>query len=86
MSVEYRPLHARPSTARLTLHCPELGYFHYNLSLSALPAPPEKTVHFHAALGRSHTEPVKFLNYSHVKTDYSCLVRELLVFPLFPQS
>eukprot|EP00066_Takifugu_rubripes_P027985 XP_011617251.1 PREDICTED: hydrocephalus-inducing protein homolog [Takifugu rubripes] len=72
VSFEYRPLHARPSTVRLTLHSPELGHFHYDLSLRALPAPPEKILHFSAALGRSHMEAVKFLNYSHVKAEYSC--------------
>lgn len=74
VSFEYRPLHARPSTVRLSLHSPELGHFHYDLSLRALPAPPERTVHFSAALGRSHMEAVKFLNYSHVKAEYSCWV------------
>lgn len=81
MSFEYRPLHPRPSTVRLTLHSLELGHFHYDLSLRALPAPPEKIVHFSAALGRSHMEAIKFINYSHVKAEYSCWVSFSVVFP-----
>lgn len=82
VSFEYRPLHARSSTVRLTLHSPELGHFHYDLSLRALPAPPEKIIHFSAALGRSHTEAVKFINYSHVKAEYSCWVSFSVVSPV----
>lgn len=80
VSFEYQPLHARQSTARLTLHSAELGYFHYDLALVALPSPPEKTIHFRAPLGRSQVELVKFINYSHVKTEYSCSVRTTLGF------
>ncbi|XP_040894088.1 hydrocephalus-inducing protein homolog [Toxotes jaculatrix] len=72
LSFEYQPLHAGESTARLTLHNNDLGYFHYNLLLRALPPPPEKTVLFNASLGRSHSVLVKFINYSRSKTEYSC--------------
>lgn len=79
MSFEYQPLHVKQSTARLSLHSLELGVFHYDLSLRALPAPPEKTVHFSIPLGRSQVELVKFLNYSHVKTDYACSVSSMFL-------
>lgn len=82
MSFEYQPLHTRQSTARLTLHSVELGYFHYDLSLTALPPPPEKIINFSTPLGRSQVELVKFINYSHLKTEYSCSVRTTFFLPL----
>ncbi|XP_059190373.1 hydrocephalus-inducing protein homolog [Centropristis striata] len=72
LSFEYLPLHAGESTARLTLFSNDLGYFHYDLLLRALPPPLEKTVHFNTSLGSSHSVPVKFINYSRFKTEYSC--------------
>ncbi|XP_047451812.1 hydrocephalus-inducing protein homolog [Mugil cephalus] len=72
MSFEYQPLRAGESTARLTLLSNDLGYFHYDLLLRALPPPPEKTVYFNASLGSSHSVLVKFTNYSRNKTEYSC--------------
>ncbi|XP_027128846.1 hydrocephalus-inducing protein homolog isoform X3 [Larimichthys crocea] len=72
LSFEYQPLRVGESTARLTLCSNDLGYFHYDLLLRALPAPPEKAVHFTTSLGSSHSVPVKFFNYSRVKTEYSC--------------
>ncbi|TMS05303.1 Hydrocephalus-inducing protein-like protein [Larimichthys crocea] len=72
LSFEYQPLRVGESTARLTLCSNDLGYFHYDLLLRALPAPPEKAVHFNTSLGSSHSVPVKFFNYSRVKTEYSC--------------
>ncbi|MEQ2209747.1 hypothetical protein XENOCAPTIV_003455, partial [Xenoophorus captivus] len=50
----------------------DLGHFPYNLLLKALPPPTEETVHFQAALGNSHSTPVKFINYSHLITKYHC--------------
>ncbi|KAM7396206.1 hypothetical protein PAMP_019263 [Pampus punctatissimus] len=72
VSFEYQPLRAGESTARLTLCSDELGYFHYDLLLRALPPPLEKTVHFSTSLGSSHVVLVKFINYSRFKTEYSC--------------
>ncbi|XP_074533739.1 hydrocephalus-inducing protein homolog [Halichoeres trimaculatus] len=72
LSFEYLPLRAGESTARLTLSCSDLGYFHYDLVLRALPPPPEKTVYFSTSLGSSHSVLIKFINYSRFKTEYSC--------------
>ncbi|XP_029289106.1 hydrocephalus-inducing protein homolog [Cottoperca gobio] len=72
LTFEYLPLRAGESTARLTLFSNDLGYFHYDLLLRALPAPQEKTVHFSTSLGSSQSVPVKFINYSRFKTAYSC--------------
>ncbi|CAI5655386.1 unnamed protein product [Oreochromis niloticus] len=69
---EYKPLQAGESTARLTLFSSELGHFHYDLLLRALPPAPEKTVHFNTLLGCSHTVTVKFINYARFKTSYFC--------------
>ncbi|XP_070763174.1 hydrocephalus-inducing protein homolog [Enoplosus armatus] len=72
LSFEYQPLRAGETTARLTLCSNDLGSFHYDLLLRALPPPPERTVHFNTCLGSSHSVLVKFINYSRVKTEYSC--------------
>ncbi|XP_049580395.1 hydrocephalus-inducing protein homolog [Syngnathus scovelli] len=68
----YQPLRAGETTSRLSLFCIDLGYFHYGLLLRALPQPPEKTIQFSASLGSSHSVAVKFLNFSHFKTEYTC--------------
>ncbi|XP_026221932.1 hydrocephalus-inducing protein homolog [Anabas testudineus] len=72
LTFEYQPLRSGESTSRLTLFSNELGYFHYDLLLKALPPPPEKTVQFSASLGGSHCVHVKFTNYSRSKTEYTC--------------
>ncbi|KAM4733696.1 hydrocephalus-inducing protein homolog isoform 3-T4 [Anableps anableps] len=72
LSFEYRPLHVGESTTRLTLFSSDLGHFHYNLLLKALPPPTEKTVHFHAALGNSSSTPIHFMSYFHLVTKYLC--------------
>ncbi|XP_037622519.1 hydrocephalus-inducing protein homolog isoform X2 [Sebastes umbrosus] len=74
LSFEYQPLREGESTARLTLYSNDLGFFHYDLLLRALPAPLEKTVHFSTTLGSSHSVPVKFISYARVKTEYSCKI------------
>ncbi|XP_041964608.1 hydrocephalus-inducing protein homolog isoform X2 [Alosa sapidissima] len=72
LTFEYQPLRAGESTARLVLHSSELGYFHYDLQLKALPPPQEKPLYFHAPLGSGVYMPVKFTNYSRVKAEYTC--------------
>lgn len=80
MSFEYQPMRVGESTARLTLCSNDLGCFHYDLLLTALPPPPEKTVHFNTSLGSSHSLLVKFINYSRSKTEYSCKARKYSTF------
>ncbi|XP_015258081.1 PREDICTED: hydrocephalus-inducing protein homolog [Cyprinodon variegatus] len=72
LRLEYLPLHVGESTSRFTLFSSDLGHFHYNLLLKALPPPAEKMVHFQAALGTCHSIPVKFINYSPIVTTYTC--------------
>ncbi|XP_025764857.1 hydrocephalus-inducing protein [Oreochromis niloticus] len=71
LTVHYMPLHPGESTARLTLFSNELGHFHYDLLLRALPPPPEKSVD-NTLLGSSHSVTVMFNNYSRFKTEYCC--------------
>ncbi|XP_051916753.1 hydrocephalus-inducing protein homolog isoform X2 [Hippocampus zosterae] len=72
LTFDYQPLRVGETTSRLSLFCSDLGYFHYGLLLRALPQPPEKTIQFSASLGSSHSVAVKFLNFSHFKTEYAC--------------
>ncbi|XP_072290521.1 hydrocephalus-inducing protein homolog [Eucyclogobius newberryi] len=72
LSFGYLPLIVGETTARLTLSSNELGYFYYDLILKALPPAMEKSVHFTASLGNSHSVNVKFTNFSRTKTDFSC--------------
>ncbi|KAI4885088.1 hypothetical protein NFI96_023140 [Prochilodus magdalenae] len=72
LKCEYQPLRTGESTTRLTLHNSELGFFHYDLLLRALTAPPEKPLYFRASLGSSQYLTAKFTNYSRVKAEYTC--------------
>nr|XP_051703218.1 hydrocephalus-inducing protein homolog isoform X2 [Oryctolagus cuniculus] len=71
-SFEFQPLKAGETTGRLTLHNSDLGYYQYELNLKAVPAPPEKPVHFQTVLGSSQSIFVKFINYTRQKTEYYC--------------
>ncbi|XP_062403912.1 hydrocephalus-inducing protein homolog [Sardina pilchardus] len=74
LTFEYQPLRTGESTTRLVLHNSELGYFHYDLQLKARPPPQEKPLYFHAPLGSGTYVPLKFINYSRVKSEYSCKI------------
>lgn len=76
-SFEFQPLKAGETFGRLTLHNSDLGYYQYELSLKALPAPPEKPVHFQTVLGSNQSMLAKFTNYTRQKTEYYCKVRGL---------
>ncbi|XP_060779913.1 hydrocephalus-inducing protein homolog [Neoarius graeffei] len=69
---EYQPLRSGETTARLMLHNNELGYFHYELLLRALPASPEKPLYFKAPLGSGQSLTAIFTSYSRVKAEYTC--------------
>ncbi|XP_030099412.1 hydrocephalus-inducing protein isoform X1 [Mus musculus] len=71
-SFEFQPLKAGELCGRLTLHNSDLGYYQYELALKALPAPPEKPVHFQTVLGSSQSILAKFTNYTRLKTEYYC--------------
>ncbi|XP_021488188.2 hydrocephalus-inducing protein homolog [Meriones unguiculatus] len=71
-SFEFQPLKAGESMGRLALHNSDLGYYQYELILKALPAPPEKPVHFQTVLGSNQSIFAKFINYTRQKTEYYC--------------
>ncbi|KAG8523663.1 Hydrocephalus-inducing protein, partial [Galemys pyrenaicus] len=71
-SFEFQPLKVGDTFGRLTLHNSDLGYYQYELNLKALPALPEKPIHFQATLGSSQSLFAKFINYTRQKTDYYC--------------
>ncbi|EHB15465.1 Hydrocephalus-inducing protein-like protein, partial [Heterocephalus glaber] len=70
-SFEYQPLKAGETLGRLTLYNSDLGYYQYELNLKAVPAPPEKPIHFQTVLGSSQSIFAKFINYTRQKTEYS---------------
>ncbi|XP_029109509.1 hydrocephalus-inducing protein homolog isoform X1 [Scleropages formosus] len=72
LTFEYQPLRVGDFATRLSLHNVDLGYFHYDLVLKALPAPPEKPLFFRAPLGSGQYGTAKFVNYSRIKTEYIC--------------
>ncbi|MCJ8733357.1 hypothetical protein PDJAM_G00222410, partial [Pangasius djambal] len=72
LRLEYQPLRSGETTARLMLYNNELGYFHYELLLRALPAPPEKPLYFRAPLGSGQYLTAKFTSYSRVKAEHTC--------------
>ncbi|XP_015224105.2 hydrocephalus-inducing protein homolog isoform X3 [Lepisosteus oculatus] len=74
LTFEYQPLRVGESTSRLTLLNGELGNFHYELLLKALPAGKEKALFFRATLGNGQYLSAKFINYSRVKAEYSCKI------------
>ncbi|XP_063801928.1 hydrocephalus-inducing protein homolog isoform X2 [Pseudophryne corroboree] len=71
---EYQPLKAGEATGRLTLQSSDLGLFQYDLLLKATAAVSERPLYFRTALGSSQTLSTKFMNYTRVKTEYSCKV------------
>uniref|UniRef100_A0A8C4S4T7 HYDIN axonemal central pair apparatus protein n=1 Tax=Erpetoichthys calabaricus TaxID=27687 RepID=A0A8C4S4T7_ERPCA len=69
---EYQPLKAGDFTGRLTLLNSDLGAFHYDLILKALPASPEKPLYFRAMLGSSQLQVARFINYCKPKVEFIC--------------
>ncbi|XP_070253950.1 hydrocephalus-inducing protein homolog isoform X4 [Myotis yumanensis] len=71
-SFEFQPLRAGETLGRLVLHNNDLGYYQYELNLKALPALPEKPIHFQTVLGSGQSILAKFINYTRQKTEYYC--------------
>nr|KAF6318524.1 HYDIN axonemal central pair apparatus protein [Pipistrellus kuhlii] len=71
-SFEFQPLRAGETFGRLVMHNNDLGYFQYELNLKALPAVPEKPIHFQTVLGSGQSIFAKFINYTRQKTEYYC--------------
>ncbi|KAJ3416712.1 hypothetical protein HDV05_000542 [Chytridiales sp. JEL 0842] len=62
--IEYLPLQAKDTNARLTISSAELGIYQYDLKLVATPAGLERSLHFKVGLGGSQTQTFRFLNYA----------------------
>ena len=59
---------------RLTLTSQDLGIYLYDIRLNALPAPPERSIHFKVGLGGSQTQMFRFNSFAKVKMEYSCRI------------
>ncbi|XP_078688637.1 hydrocephalus-inducing protein-like [Branchiostoma floridae x Branchiostoma belcheri] len=71
---EYLPLKAGETNGRLALYSSELGHYTYDLVLRALPAGPERALHFKASLGANQTQTAHLTNFSKQKVEYLCKV------------
>mmetsp|Transcript_3107 Transcript_3107/g.11897 ORF Transcript_3107/g.11897 Transcript_3107/m.11897 type:complete len:4490 (-) Transcript_3107:1724-15193(-) len=74
VDISFLPLVAtsgQPQEVDLTLQSVNLGVYPYKLVLNALPAGPEKNIHFSAALGNAQTQTLRFRNLSRVATEYT---------------
>ncbi|XP_035679087.1 LOW QUALITY PROTEIN: hydrocephalus-inducing protein homolog [Branchiostoma floridae] len=74
MMFEYLPLKAGETNGRLALYSSELGHYTYDLVLRALPAGPERALHFKASLGANQTQTAHLTNFSKQKVEYLCKV------------
>ncbi|XP_064641495.1 hydrocephalus-inducing protein-like isoform X2 [Lineus longissimus] len=71
-NLEYLPLKVGETQGRLEFNCNELGLYMYDMNLKATLAGPERALYFRVNLGSSQVQSAKFLNFSKVKTDYTC--------------
>ncbi|KAG2469946.1 HYDIN protein, partial [Polypterus senegalus] len=74
MMFEYQPLKSGEFTARLTLTNSDLGTFHYDLTLKAMPAGLEKPLYFRTSLGSSQAQMARFINFSRQKVEFGCKI------------
>lgn len=74
--VSYRPLVATEAAATLTLKCPELGTYAYNLRLVGRKAPCLQSLAFDVALGRAETRTVTFRHLAPSATVYAVRLGE----------
>ncbi|KAJ3215867.1 hypothetical protein HDU67_010224 [Dinochytrium kinnereticum] len=72
--IEFLPLQAKESSARLTITSTELGVYQYDLRLISTPAGIERSLHFKVGLGGSQTQTFRFLSYAKSKTEYTCKI------------
>jgi hydrocephalus-inducing protein len=72
--IEFLPLFEGERSARLTLSSPDLGSFHYDLVLCALPAAALEQQDFTAVLGQRSTRKLSFTNYAPSRTDYTIAI------------
>jgi hydrocephalus-inducing protein len=73
-SFDFLPLIEGRRDARLTLACPELGSFQYDLVLNATAHGPLPVERFSAYLGETITHKYKFTNYYSARGEYTVAV------------
>ncbi|KAJ3159463.1 hypothetical protein HDU86_001781 [Geranomyces michiganensis] len=72
LPIDFLPVQARETSARLTLQSTELGMYQYDLRLVSNPAGPEHNLQFKVPLGTSQTQTFRFMSFAKVKTEYTC--------------
>ncbi|KAJ3106206.1 hypothetical protein HDU97_006839 [Phlyctochytrium planicorne] len=72
--LEFLPLQAKESSARLTITSTDLGVYQYDLRLISTPAAAERSLHFKVGLGGSQIQTFRFLSYAKSKTEYTCKI------------
>lgn len=74
LSVIYFPLVMKTSEtiAKLTLSCPELGDFPYELKLTTTHSGSEKHIRFSCPLGSSQTQTLRFVHFAKASVDFNC--------------
>ncbi|GMH35419.1 hypothetical protein BSKO_03287 [Bryopsis sp. KO-2023] len=70
--VAFRPLVVGEASVPLTLRCPELGQYEYNLELKGVPAGPERSLTFNVPLGSLETQVFRFTHWLPDKCEYKC--------------
>lgn len=73
-SIEYLPLKVGESMGRISFTSAELGVYQYDLRLTAVATPQERSLHFMAGLGGMATQTFRFVSYTKTKTDYVCKI------------
>ena len=74
LNIEYMPVKVGEQVGKLIVYNSELGYYSYELRLTATSAPTEQTQLFNASLGTSQLLPLKFYHIGRTKTDYICKI------------
>ncbi|TPX54724.1 hypothetical protein PhCBS80983_g05802 [Powellomyces hirtus] len=72
LPIDFLPVQARETVARLTLQSGELGVYQYDLKLVSNPAGPEHNLQFKVPLGTNQTQTFRFISFAKVKTEYVC--------------
>lgn len=72
--MEFLPLTPKEGVTKVTFSSAELGAYIYDLKLSGIAAPPERSMHFKIGLGGSQTQIFRFLSLSKARTEYSCKI------------
>ena len=78
-NLEYLPLKAGEVEGRLEFYNNDLGYYLYELKLTATPPGHEKALYFRTPLGTHQPQAARFMNFFKQKTEYACIVSTCIV-------